>query len=137
MLINCTNKGCMKSSNALLDEGTLEVICQECGKPIEGVSDAMKRTLKSFGQVVRTNERKAFTLACRNCRANREIVLNQNNDTVCKVCHKEISVTAAFKMAMEATGTKLEKIIVEESVVEPKPTKKKVTKGKVTRKKAE
>jgi ribosomal protein L34E len=134
MLINCNNKGCMKSSNALLDEETLEVICQECGKPIYGIAEAMKRTLKSFGQVVRTNERKAFTLACRNCRANREVVLDQDGNTICKVCHNEISVTAAFKMAMEATGTKLEKITVDRDV---ESTKKKDTKRKVTRKNSE
>ena len=108
MLIACTNKGCMKTSNALLDPQTLDVICQECFKPIENVSDPMKRTLKSFGQVIRS-ERKAFMLACRNCKGNREVVMDQNDKTICKTCHEPITIHAAFKLAMENAGG-LEKI---------------------------
>lgn len=129
MLITCTNKGCLKTSNALLDEETSEVVCQECGQPIENIAESMRRTLKSFGQVVRTNERKAFTMACRACRANREVALNEDNETVCKICHEPITITPTFKMAMEATGTKLARIETK------KITKK--TKKKVNRKKAE
>lgn len=110
MLISCSNKGCLKSSTALLNLETMEVICQECGKPIPDVTDAMKRTLKSFGQVVRSKEKKAFMIHCRNCNANREIVLTQTNDTVCRVCHKPIAVHASFRLAMEEAGEKIEKI---------------------------
>lgn len=114
MLILCTNKGCLKLTNALLDTSTDEVICQECGKPIGNVTDAMRRTLKSFGQLCRNNQKKAFMLACPMCKANREIILDENNDTVCKVCHAHITVTATFKLAMESTGVKLEKINIKE-----------------------
>jgi len=110
MLITCSNKGCLKSSTVLLNLATMEVICQECGKPILGVSDAMKRVLKSVGQVVRSNVKKAFTIHCRNCNANRELVLTQTNDTVCKVCHKPVVIHASFRIAMEEAGEKLEKI---------------------------
>lgn len=110
MLITCSNKGCMKSNHALLNTETLEVICSECGKPIANISESMKRALKSFGQIVRTNERKAFLMACRSCRANREVVLDQDNNTVCKICHSPIQTTAAFKLAMEESGVKLERI---------------------------
>jgi hypothetical protein len=104
----------MKTSNALLNTETQDVICQECGGVVDGISDAMKRTLKSFGQVVRSNEKRAFLLACKQCRANREVVLNENGDTVCKTCHSPISVTASFKLAMETSGTKLEKVKTKE-----------------------
>ena len=77
MLILCNNKGCMQQSNALLEEKNMEVVCQECGNEIAGISIAMKRTLKSFGQIVRSDQRKAFMLACKSCHANREIVLNE------------------------------------------------------------
>jgi len=129
MLVTCNNKGCMKSSDALLDPKTGEVICQECGQPITNISESMKRTLKSFGQVVRA-ERKAFMMACPSCRANREVVMTQDDETVCKDCHKPIIVHAAFKLAMEEAGG-LERI---ELTKENKTTKK--TKKKVSRKKA-
>lgn len=103
MLISCTNKGCMKTSNALLIPETLEVICQECGDSIANVSDAMKRTLKSFGQVVKGDKR-SFMLACTACRANREVVMDQDNNTICKICHDPITIHAAFKLAMEEAG---------------------------------
>jgi len=108
MLIACTNKGCMKTSNALLNPETLEVICQECGAKIDNISEAMKRTLKSFGQVIKENKR-AFMLSCTACRANREVVMDQDNKTICKTCHEPITIHAAFKMAMEEAGG-LEKI---------------------------
>lgn len=57
MLITCDNKGCLQQTDALYDVESGEVICQACGKPIGNVSDAMKRTLKSFGQVVRKEKK--------------------------------------------------------------------------------
>ena len=122
MLIMCDNKSCHKQSNALLNPETLEVICQECGKPIENVSDAMKRTLKSFGQIIRESK-KAFMLACPKCKANREVVLDENNNNICKNCYEPLTVHPAFKIAMEEAGG-LKKI----------ETKKK-TKKRVSRKK--
>jgi hypothetical protein len=120
MLISCSNKGCLKSSTALLNLETMEVICQECGKPIVNVSDAMKRTLKSFGQVVRSNAKKAFMILCRSCNANRQLVLDENDDTICKTCHNPVEVHAAFRLAMEEAGEKLEKITVSQNPPEKK-----------------
>ena len=125
MLILCDNKGCLKSSNALLNPETLEVICQECGKPIGNVSDAMKRTLKSFGQIIRESK-KAFMLACPQCKANREVVLDQDNNTICKNCHTPLTVHPAFKIAMEEAGG-LDRVEVDKT---PKKKKKKVTRKK-------
>lgn len=124
MLVNCNNKGCMQASNALLDVDSMEVICQECGKPITNLAETMKRALKSFGQIVRT-ERKAFMLACNACKANREVVMTQDNKTICKTCHEPIEIHASFKLAMEEAGG-LEKVDTSKS----KPKKKKVTKKK-------
>ncbi len=116
MLIMCNNKGCMKSSNALLNTDTMEVICQECGNPITNISNSMKRALKNFGQIVRASEKKAFMVNCHNCNANRELVLDQNNKTVCKVCHNQIAVHNAFRAAMEEAGHKLEKIEIKQDI---------------------
>jgi hypothetical protein len=110
MLIPCSNKGCLKSSNALLNLETLEVICQECGKAIANISEPMKRVLKSSGQVIRSNEKKAFMVLCKACNANREVVLDQNNKTICKICFGSIALQATFKLAMQEAGAKLAKI---------------------------
>lgn len=103
MLLSCNNEGCYKQSDALLDPETLEVICGECGKDITNISDAMKRVLKTSGQIIR-NDKRAFMLACHSCKANREVVLDQDNNTICGVCHHEIKVHASFKIAIEEAG---------------------------------
>lgn len=140
MLIQCTNKGCMQTTNALLDTKTLEVICQECGEPIANVSESMKRTLKSFGQIIRDDSRKAFMMACRNCHANREVVLDQDNNTVCGVCHQPINVHLAMKQAIMEIGQKVNTQVAKPKEEKPKevkttkPRKKRVSKKKATRK---
>jgi len=132
----------MKQSNALLDKDGVDVVCQECGNGISGISEAMKRALKSFGQVVRSEQRQAFMLACKSCNANRQVVLDQNNNTLCKQCHNPLTVHPAFRLAMENAGNKLDRIdtsVKEETataaVVASKPkTIKKTTRKKTTAK---
>lgn len=118
----------MKTSNALLEPESLNVVCQECDGTIDNISDAMKRTLKSFGQVIKGNKQ-AFMLSCTPCRANREVVMDQNNNTVCKTCHEPITIHAAFKMAMEEAGG-LEKIDTSKETKKTTKAKKKVTRKK-------
>lgn len=123
MLISCDNKGCFKTSNALFDKENDNVICQECGNAITNVSTAMKRTLVSFGQIVRTEQRKGFLMACKTCNANRQVVLNQHGDTICKQCHSPIAVQKAFLAAMESTGA-LERVQVEDASASSQPVVK-------------
>jgi len=118
----------MQTTNALLNTETLEVICQECGQSVANVSESMRRTLKSFGQILRTDQRKAFMMACRTCNANREVVLNDKNKTVCSVCNEEINVHPAMRQAIAEIGTR----IVEQT--EKRQSKKKVSKKKAKKK---
>ena len=99
MIINCNNKGCMKTSEALLDVKTMEVMCQECGKPITNISEPMRRTLKSNGQIIR-EAKKAFMMHCRQCAANRQIAYI-GGKTLCSTCSTEINVPAPMKQAMK------------------------------------
>jgi uncharacterized protein YlbG (UPF0298 family) len=101
----------LKGTNALLDTKTNEVICQECNKPIDNISEPMKRSLKSFGQIVRVSAKKAFMVLCRQCNANREIVLNKNGTTTCKDCHSAVAVPAAFKQALKEADQKLKEAL--------------------------
>lgn len=136
MLISCDNKGCFKTSNALYDQENGNVICQECGNNITNISQSMKRTLVSFGQIVRTDQRKGFLMACKHCNANRQVVLSQHNKTICKQCHNPIAVQKAFLSAMESTGA-LERVQVDndesksesKSVNSPMPQARKVIKS--------
>ena len=107
MLITCDNKGCLKASSALLDVKSGEVVCQECNKLITNVSGFMKKALKDAGQIVRNAEKKAFMVHCRQCNANREIILNQTDVAICKDCHSAVVVHAAFKQALKEANKKL------------------------------
>lgn len=109
MLIMCDNKNCMKSNDAKLNSETLEVICQECKRPIRNVSDTMKRVLKSSGQIVRDEQIKAFMMGCKSCNANRQVVLDDKDNTVCSVCMKPINVHPAMRQAIVETGVRLAK----------------------------
>lgn len=97
----------MQTTNALLNRETQEVLCENCGKPIANVSESMRRTLLSFGQIVRSEARKAFMMACRSCNANREVVVTASNDTVCAVCKNPITVHSAMKQAILEAGRRL------------------------------
>lgn len=135
MLIACTNKGCMQTTNALLNTETLEVICADCGQSISNVSESMRRTLKSFGQIIRTDQKKAFMMACRTCNANREVVLNDKNETVCGICGDVINVHPAMKQAIAEIGTRIVAQTEKKQATEAaKKVTKKTSKKKVSRK---
>jgi len=99
----------MKTSDAQLNTETLDVICLECKRPITNISETMKRVLKSSGQIVRDNEKKAFTMGCKVCNANRQVVLDDNNNTICSICENTINVHPAMRQAILEVGVKLEK----------------------------
>lgn len=109
MLLYCSNKSCGASTDAKLNVDTLEVICQECKRPITNIADTMKRVLKSSGQIIRDEQRKAFTMGCKNCAANRQVVLDKNDNTVCNICANVINVHPAMKQAVIEAGIRLEK----------------------------
>jgi ribosomal protein S27E len=91
----------MKASDCQLDVKTNEVICQECGQAIDGISVMMRQALKNAGQIVRSAARKAFMTNCNNCKANREVVLNkETTNTTCKTCGNAVSITPQMKNVM-------------------------------------
>lgn len=127
MLITCDNVGCLQMSNAKIKVETNEVMCQECGKVINNVSEMMKRVLSSSGEIVRDNQRKAFTMGCKSCNANRQVVLDEDDNTVCSVCANAINVHPAMKQAILEVGEKLKR-------ASDKTTKKAAKKKKVKKK---
>lgn len=113
-------------SNALLNKETKEVMCSECKKVINGVTENMKRVLLSSGQIVRDEYRKAFTMACKNCNANRQVVLDKKGATVCNICGNDIGVHPAMKQAILEAGVRMKKQAKKQNT--PKKNKKKETK---------
>ena len=126
MLITCDNRGCLTQTNALLNVDTKEVMCTDCKRPIRNISETMKRVLSSSGQIVRDEERRAFTMGCKNCNANRQVVLNDRDDTVCSVCGNVINVHPAMRLAITEAGVRL----VEQHKGENKVKKTKAKKKK-------
>jgi hypothetical protein len=114
MLIACTNKGCLKSTEAKLDRKTNEVICMECGKSVINLTEQIKRALVAFGQFLRSVERKPFQVQCKTCAAQRDI--NLVNDVAhCVTCGTELRMSVTFLNAFKQHLAQLEKDKKEEN----------------------
>lgn len=99
-LLNCTTKGCLQSSEAKLDRDTGEVICENCGNPIQGLSDMMKRSLDSMGQVLRKKKIQPFQQYCQSCKNNQGLTVKGNN-AHCATCDTQVQVTPAFLQGLK------------------------------------
>ena len=99
MLIDCTTKGCMLSSDAKLDKETNEVICEFCGNVIIGITPFMKKTLLGLGQVTKA-KKKAFQTYCNKCNKNRALYM-KDDKAYCEVCNTHIVVTANFLQGLK------------------------------------
>ena len=100
MLIDCTTKGCLKKSEAKLDVEKDQVICDECGNPIDNITKFTKKALKSLGQVVRIKSKQAFQALCKNCNDSRELYIKEDK-AYCKSCNTQVFVSAAFLQGLK------------------------------------
>ena len=100
MLISCTTKGCMATTEAKLDRDTGEVICEACGNPVAGITEFMKKGLQSVGQVLRWKVKQAFQASCQNCHQNRSLYVKEDK-AYCKVCNAQINVSASFLIGLK------------------------------------
>ena len=105
MLLPC-NK-CLKMNAAKLDVEKHVVMCSECGEEMTSITETMKRVLKSSGQIIRDDGQKAFVMACRSCNVNRQVVLDENEKAVCKICLNPINVHASMLLAIKEAGLRL------------------------------
>jgi len=94
-LLNCTNKGCFKIQNSLLNPETNEVICGECGNPISGVSDFTKRQMKSMGEIIKSSSKESFAIKCNSCNKSGTPIID-NDKCVCKYCKKDLNVSKIY-----------------------------------------
>jgi ribosomal protein S27E len=108
MLICCTNKGCLQTTEAQLDKATGEVLCLACGKQIINLTDQMKRTLEAFGQIRRTATHQPFQVRCPHCVAQRAFTLS-GDIAHCATCGTQLHMSVAFLNAYRQHMAQLDK----------------------------
>lgn len=123
MLVNCNNKGCMKTTEAKLNLKTNEVICQECGKVITNVTEFTKRNMKMLGQVIKVNEKVPFMARCPKCAKDVSLYI-QDDKAYCKECNSEVTITKAYFMGLKQYLENKEKEDLEDEKEEPQKTKR-------------
>lgn len=97
MLIEC--RKCWNRTEAKLDVDTNEVICEDCGEPTE-VNNFIKKSLKDIGQIIRTADKKPFSLLCSNCNRKRTVYM-KDDKVFCDFCDTRIIVSNHFKTALK------------------------------------
>jgi len=105
-LISCTNKGCMKLTEAKLDVVANQVVCDDCGGIIVGVTEPFKRTLKDAGQILRSKTKQAFQTYCKVCKANTDYAVDGDGKAYCKICKQPVSVSPIFLRAAQMNAEK-------------------------------
>lgn len=95
MLIWCSNKGCGKSSDAVLDKNDNEVYCVECDKVITNITAFTKATLKSLNQT-RKPTKEPLAMKCASCK-NEQLPGLKNDKFVCRKCQKEMQIGKTFE----------------------------------------
>src|SRR5882724_11179121 len=64
----CTNVGCKKEMEPVLDKTDNKIYCTACSKEITGVTDFMKRQLETLGQIRKDEKpQQAFSVKCNAC----------------------------------------------------------------------
>jgi ribosomal protein L34E len=121
MIIRCNPK-CRKSdgfTDGSLDVDSDNVICNECGEVLEGVSSYAKLSMKTIGDIIRSKNRKAFMFPCLTCDNNVEAMFAEGV-LVGKRCSQELgpcklNVTEHMIKAVEETQKILAKADEDES----------------------
>jgi len=95
-MINCSNKGCFKQNEHVVDKTTNQVICIDCGKEIVGVTDFTKRQMISLGQIKRNVvQKQAWAVKCDKCAKEAPPVLDKDGkDLLCSACNKPLDKLA-------------------------------------------
>ncbi len=97
MMMNCTNKGCFKLQEPLLDLSDDKVYCGDCDKELTNISPFLKQQLKSSRQIrVGGSTSKAYTLACGLCKKECRPFI-KNKSIYCSACQKEMPLSPSFK----------------------------------------
>jgi len=115
MIVRCNPK-CRNSdgfTDGSLDVDTDEVMCNECGEVLKGISPYAKLSMKTIGGIIRSKKKKAFMFPCKTCDEHVEaqfvngVLVGKsctNNQDGCK-----INITEHMVKAIEETQKVLKK----------------------------
>ena len=100
----CECRSNSPTTEGKLDLETDEVICQECGLTLEGISKFIKTSMKLTKDVIK-KERRAFSFKCERHQKITEVFF-ENSKVMGKDCHQEdgecqINITKAMKTAIK------------------------------------
>jgi hypothetical protein len=93
----CSNKGCGKDNEPLLNTSTNEVECSECGKPITNITSFAKAQMKTLGQIKRDSKKgQAFSIECTFCKKSSPPKIDPNTERiVCAFCNSYLDYLSA------------------------------------------
>ena len=100
--INCDNKGCGKLTEPVIDVGTNQVICVDCGKEIKNVTSFAKTQMKSLGQTRKAvKKQQSWAIKCESCKLDGQPVL-KDDKFYCSGCKSEIkTISGPFKQILK------------------------------------
>lgn len=101
-LINCDNRGCMKTQSPLLDLTTNTVVCAECHLVITNVTQFAKSQLKAMGQTTKRHKaQRSYAIKCSHCNVE-ELPTLVGEQFVCASCKQELTnISAPFKLILK------------------------------------
>ena len=107
MVIVCNAK-CRGVVDASLDVDENRVVCNTCGEFIDNVTEFIKLSMKSSGDIIKSRNRKAFVFKCETCNKMKE-VFHLNSRLVGKNCPNNnsgclINITNNMKVAIKEFG---------------------------------
>ena len=87
--LKCKNKDCKNrggTTNALYDPELEEAVCEEYGEVLIDVTDYGKRTMKSLGDIIKRERKKAFEFKCEHCGDRVSVVVDKDGNVIGAGC---------------------------------------------------
>lgn len=93
----CTNKGCLKQMEPVIDKATKKVFCTECGGEVENITSFMKNQMVVMGQIKKAiGPKHSWSVKCQECSAEKPPKLGKKNELLCSSCGVELKVSKPF-----------------------------------------
>lgn len=94
---HCSNKGCYKQMEPVIDKATKTVFCTECNGEIKNITDFMKNQMIAMGQIRKTTGPKhAWAVKCEACGVEKPPKIGSKKEILCSACGAELNVSKPF-----------------------------------------
>jgi len=84
------------SQDSYYDKTLDEVICSECGEPIDDVPETTKRALIGIGKVINSQPKTSYMIECKACWKT-SVPKLKDNELYCSDCGEKLVLTDFFK----------------------------------------